>query len=139
MASQFLPVLMVLVLAVLTAAGMLALPALMAQRSLSKSPMKRDTYECGVPLLDRAEKRVSVKFYLVALVFVALDVEVAFLYPWAVTYRSFLAGRSMTVFWDMLAFTVLLAVGYVYLWRKDVFDWSRRKPAAGSSTGRSES
>jgi len=66
----------------------------------------------------------------VALVFVVLDVEVAFLYPWAVTYRSLLATHATAVLWDMLAFMALLALAYVYLWRTGVFDWGRPKQYA---------
>ena len=84
-----------------------------------------------MPLLDAAYKRISVKFYLVALVFVVLDVEVAFLYPWAVTYREMLAEQSVVVLLDMLAFMALLAVAYAYLWKKKVFDWGRPKTFAG--------
>ena len=139
MAVQFLPVLMVLVVASLIAAGMIGFAVLVGQRSRTQSPMKRQTYESGVPPLGTAHRQIPVKFYLVALAFVVLDVEVAFLYPWAVTYRSFLAGHSMAVFWDMVAFTSLLAAAYVFLWKKGVFDWASRKPAAGTSSERGDS
>jgi NADH-quinone oxidoreductase subunit A len=105
---------------------LLGFAALVGQRSRSASELKRDTYESGVPLADRSVKRISVKFYQVALVFVVLDVEVAFLYPWAVTYRELLAKHSLVVLWDMLAFVALLAFAYAYLWKKGVFDWGRR-------------
>jgi len=127
MAEQFLPVLITLTVAVVTAVGMLAFAALIAQRSRQTTAMKTQTYETGVPLLDTANKRISVKFYLVALVFVVLDVEVAFLYPWAVNYRDLAAEVSAVVLWDMLAFMALLVLAYLYLWRKGVFDWGRRK------------
>ncbi len=128
MASQYLPVLMILGVAVATAGGILGVAALLAQRARDTAEEKRSTYESGVPLLDEANKRISVKFYLVALVFVVLDVEVAFLYPWAVTYRELLAANARVVLLDMLAFIALLAFAYVYLWRTGVFDWGRRRP-----------
>ena len=130
MAEQFLPVLITLAAAVFTAAAILGLAALVAQRSRHDAAAKREIYESGVPLLDSAYKRISVKFYLVALVFVVLDVEVAFLYPWAVTYRELLAESSSVVLLDMLAFMALLVVAYAYLWRTGVFDWGRRKLSA---------
>lgn len=131
MAYQFLPVLITLGVAVAFAVGLLAFAALVGQRSRDrKAPRKLETYESGVPLIDSSLKRISVKFYLVALVFVVLDVEVAFLYPWAVTYRELLSNGSMVVLWDMLAFIALLAIAYIYLWRQGVFDWARRRPAA---------
>jgi NADH:ubiquinone oxidoreductase subunit 3 (subunit A) len=113
MAEQFLPVLITLTVAVVTAVGMLAFAALIAQRSRQTTAMKTQTYETGVPLLDTANKRISVKFYLVALVFVVLDVEVAFLYPWAVNYRDLAAEVSAVVLWDMLAFMALLVLAYL--------------------------
>jgi NADH:ubiquinone oxidoreductase subunit 3 (subunit A) len=128
MATQFLPVLITLAVAVLIAVSLLALAALLGQRARKHSPLTRTTYESGVPLLDRANKRISVKFYLVALVFVVLDVEVAFLYPWAVAYRDLIGEGSLLPLWDMLAFMTLLAFAYAYLWKTRVFDWGSRGP-----------
>lgn len=135
MASQFLPVLITLAAAAGFSLVFLGFAALVAQRSLHNPSDKRETYESGVPLLDRAFKRISVRFYLVALVFVVLDVEVAFLYPWAVTYREQLGLGSAMVLWDMLAFIALLALAYVWLWKTGVFDWGRRKQTPSRSTG----
>lgn len=135
MAAQFLPVLLTLGVALLTAAAVLGLAALLGQRSRQGTLTTRTTYESGVPLLDTAQKRISVKFYIVALVFVVLDVEVAFLYPWAVTYRELLAEYSTVILWDMLAFMALLAMAYAYLWRKGVFDWGRRRSPADEVQG----
>jgi len=138
MAEQFLPVLITLAVAIAFPVVLLGFAALVGQRGRESSRRKGETYESGVPLLDRSQKRISVKFYLVALVFVALDVEVAFLYPWAVTYRELLASRSLVVLWDMLAFIALLGFAYVYLWRSGVFDWGPRKrplpPTGGAET-----
>lgn len=127
MADQFLPVIITLVVAVGFSAVLLGFAALVSQRARHHGTSKGESYETGVPILDRANKRISVKFYLVALVFVVLDVEVAFLYPWAINFRSLLDTGSMIVMWDMLAFLALLAVAYAYLWRKGVFDWGRRR------------
>jgi NADH-quinone oxidoreductase subunit A len=130
MAEQFLPVLITLGAAVFTAVAIIGLAALVSQRSRHTTITKGEVYESGVPLLDTAYKRISVKFYLVALVFVVLDVEVAFLYPWAVTYRDMLAEQSTVVLLDMLAFMALLVVAYAYLWKKGTFDWGRPKTFA---------
>ena len=83
-----------------------------------------------MPLLDRANKRISVNFYLVALIFVVLDVEVAFLYPWAVNYRSMLSDGATVALWELLAFLALLALTYLYLWRKGIFNWGARRRTA---------
>ncbi len=132
MAEQFLPVLITIGAAAFIAVVILSLAAIVGQRSRHETTAKREIYETGVPVLDRAHKRISVKFYLVALVFVVLDVEVAFLYPWAVTYREMLIEHSAVILWDMLAFMALLAVAYAWLWKTGVFDWGRKKQAAGS-------
>jgi NADH:ubiquinone oxidoreductase subunit 3 (subunit A) len=110
---------------------LLAAAALLGQRTRQRSSAKSESYESGVPLIDRAHKRISVKFYLVALVFVVLDVEVAFLYPWAINYRSMLGSGSLIPFWEIVAFLSLLVLAYLYLWRKGVFDWGRRRAVRG--------
>ncbi len=137
MATQFLPVLITLGVAVAFAVGLLGVAALFGQRVRDRAAARGETYESGMPLLDRAQKRISVKFYLVALVFVVLDVEVAFLYPWAVTYRDQLGSGAWVLLLDMLAFISLLALAYVWLWKKGVFDWSRRDkaPVLGADGG----
>jgi len=135
MADQFLPVIIVLGVAAVFAIALLGSAVLFGQRTRQPSSAKTESYESGVPLLDRANKRISVKFYLVALVFVVLDVEVAFLYPWAVNFRALGSGGSMYPLWEMLAFLALLAVTYAFLWRKGVFDWGRRRlPPAGTGS-----
>jgi NADH-quinone oxidoreductase subunit A len=128
MADQFLPVLITLAVAGGFAVALLGFSALFGQRTRQRTRAKYETYESGVPHLDRARKRISIKFYMVALVFVVLDVEVAFLYPWAINYRSLAAGGNLLPMLEMLAFLALLALAYAYLWRKGIFDWGRRPP-----------
>jgi NADH:ubiquinone oxidoreductase subunit 3 (subunit A) len=127
MADQFMPVLITLVVAGVFSAVLLGTAALLGQRTRHRTPSKYESYESGMPLIDRAHKRISVKFYLVALVFVVLDVEVAFLYPWAINYRSTVGDGSLTQLWEILAFLALLIVAYLYLWRKGIFNWGRRR------------
>lgn len=131
MANQFLPVLITLIVAGVFAAVLLGTAALLGQRTRHRSSAKSESYESGVPLLDRAHKRISVKFYLVALVFVVLDIEAAFLYPWAINYRSMVGNGSLIPFWEIIAFLSLLVLAYLYLWRKGVFDWGRRRTVHG--------
>lgn len=130
MADQFMPVLITLVVAVGFAVVLLGTAALLGQRTRHRTAAKMQSYESGVPLIDRAHKRISVKFYLVALVFVVLDIEVAFLYPWAINYRSMVDDGSLMPMWEIVAFLSLLSLAYLYLWRKGVFDWGRRPPSA---------
>jgi NADH:ubiquinone oxidoreductase subunit 3 (subunit A) len=134
MADQFMPVLIALVVAGVFSAVLLGAAALLGQRTRQRSVLKRRSYESGVPRIDRDQKRISVKFYLVALVFVVLDIEVAFLYPWAINYRSTVDDASLATLWEIVAFLSLLVVAYIYLWRKGIFDWgSRRTSANGRS------
>jgi NADH-quinone oxidoreductase subunit A len=135
MADQFMPVLITLVVAVGFAVMLLGTAALLGQRARHHAAAKRQSYESGVPLVDRAHKRISVNFYLVALAFVVLDVEVAFLYPWAINYRSMVGGGSLMPLWEIVAFLGLLFIAYVYLWRKGIFDWGRR-PSKAVGKGR---
>jgi NADH-quinone oxidoreductase subunit A len=83
------------------------------------SPEKLAPYECGMPAVGDARERQSVKFYLVAMIFLLFDIEVAFLYPWAMALRDL----GWTGFLQVLLFMLLLLAGYVYVWRKGALDW----------------
>ncbi|MEQ1898816.1 MAG: NADH-quinone oxidoreductase subunit A [Vicinamibacterales bacterium] len=83
------------------------------------TPEKLAPYECGMPAVGDARERHPVKFYLVAMVFLLFDIEVAFLYPWAVALRDL----GWTGFIQIVTFFAILAVGYIYIWRKGVLDW----------------
>jgi len=125
MSGQYIPVLLAFGFAGLVAGTLVGLSALVGRGKLQQA-RKTETYESGMPLLDSSRKRVSVKFFVVAMVFIVFDVEVAFLLPWAVSVRELLHEGNRLVLLDGLIFLVLLAVGYVYLWREGAFDWSRR-------------
>jgi len=124
--TQYIPVVMAFVFAAVVAGTLVGLTAFLGRGRLAGT-RTHDTYESGVPLLDSSRKRVSVKFFVVAMVFIVFDVEVAFLFPWAVSARGLLAESGPAVLLDGLIFLVLLAIGYVYLWREGAFDWSRRR------------
>ena len=81
---------------------------------------KADPFECGNPPLGNVSTRISVKFYVVALIFIVFDIETVFLYPWAVVYREL----GWMGFYTMLTFVGVLALGLVYVWKKGVLDWS---------------
>ena len=87
------------------------------------TPEKSAPYECGVPPVGDARERQSVKFYLVAMIFLLFDIEIAFLYPWAIALRDL----GWPGFVQLLSFFLILMVGYVYVWRKGILDWG---PAA---------
>jgi NADH-quinone oxidoreductase subunit A len=83
------------------------------------NPAKESTYECGVPPVGNARERIPIKFYLVCMIFILLDVDAAFLYPWALIYRSL--GVFGLV--EMVVFVALLGGGFVYAWKSGALDW----------------
>jgi NADH-quinone oxidoreductase subunit A len=82
-------------------------------------------YECGMDPVGSAHQRFSVKFYLVAMLFILFDIEAIFLVPWAVVFRKLIEISRPFVFFEMMIFIAVLLVGYVYVWKKGVFEWSR--------------
>lgn len=117
LAGNYLPILILMFFAIGVAGALLLLSAVLGPRLRTRR--KLDTYESGMPLLDASHKRVSIQFFLIAMVFILFDVEIAFLYPWALVFRS----GGMPLFVEMGVFLVILAVGYAYLWKKKAFDW----------------
>lgn len=124
MTHSYLPILLMLLIAVGIGVILLMLAWFIGKHR--RNPAKLSPYESGVPLLDDSRKRVNVRFYQIAMLFILFDIEAAFLYPWAVIYRdATLAGNSVNwfVFMEMLVFMLLLAVGFVYVWKKKALDW----------------
>ena len=121
---QYLPVLMLIVLAVVVAGGMLGLSVLLGKRG-KRSKIKDTAYECGIEPIGEGTSRTSIRFYLVAMLFILFDIEVVFLYPWAVVFRDMLTDPAMAnvIFLAMLSFMGVLLVGYVYAVKKRAFDW----------------
>ena len=87
------------------------------------TPEKAAPYECGMPPVGDARERQSVKFYLVAMIFLLFDIEVAFLYPWAMALRDL----GWSGYFQVLVFLGFLLAGYVYVWRKGVLDWGHER------------
>ncbi len=88
--------------------------------------LKDEIYECGEPTVGPAWVQFDLRFYVVALVFVVFDVEIAMLYPWAVVYRDYIAqGLGSAAFWAMVFFLGLIFIGFLYLWRFGYLDWVR--------------
>ena len=119
---QYLPVLMLGALAVLFSAGMLV-GSIILGKTGKRSQIKDTAYECGMLPVGSGTPRLSVKFYLVAMLFILFDIEVVFLYPWAVTYRDMLKTHGGIVLGGMLSFIGILFAGYVYAIKKRAFDW----------------
>ncbi len=114
----FLPVVIMIGLGLGFAAGSVALSQFVGPRK--PTPEKSAPYECGMPPVGDARERQSVKFYLVAMIFLLFDIEIAFLYPWAIAFRAL--GR--VGYLQIVTFFLLLVTGYIYVWRKGAFDWS---------------
>jgi len=119
--SGFLPILIMIGLGAGFAAGSVALSLVLGPKK--PTPEKSAPYECGMPPVGDARERQSVKFYLVAMIFLLFDIEAAFLFPWAVSLKSL----GMMGFVQVISFFALLSTGYVYVWRKGAFDWSRER------------
>ena len=117
MAESYLPILMLMLFAIGIAGAMILLSAVLGPRLRTRR--KLDTYESGMPLLDASRKRVSIQFFLIAMVFILFDVEIAFLYPWALVFPS----GGAPLFGEMVVFLLVLGVGYAYLWKNKAFDW----------------
>ena len=122
--AQYIPVLMLLVAAIGFAVGVLAISPLLG-KSGKRTKAKDMAYECGKDPIGEGGARFSVKFYLVAMLFILFDIEVVFMYPWAVVYREMLADHATRnlIFCSMLSFIAILFAGYVYALKKKAFDW----------------
>jgi len=114
---EYLPVLLFLVVAIGFGAGTIALSTIIVPRR--PNPVKDAPYECGVEPVGDARARFSVKFYLVAVLFILFDIEAVFLYPWAVAFRQL--GLYGLI--EMALFILILFVGYVYLLKKRALEW----------------
>jgi NADH-quinone oxidoreductase subunit A len=104
--------------------GALLLGALL--RPKNPGGLKSEIYECGEPTIGPAWVQFDLRFYVVALVFVVFDVEIALLYPWAVVYQDYIVpGLGSATFWAMVFFLSLIFIGFLYLWRFGYLDWVR--------------
>lgn len=117
-AETWFPVLIQIVIAIAVAGAMVGLSALVGKKV--RDPVKSMPYESGMQPIGNARERFSVKFYLVAMVFIVFDIEAIFLYPWAVIYREL----KLFAFFEMLVFILLVLCGFFYIWKKGVLDWS---------------
>jgi len=118
MPEQWLPVLMQAVLALVIACALVALSFMIGRKV--KNRVKDMPYECGIAPTGDARERFSVKFYLVAMLFILFDIEAIFLYPWAVVYKDL----KMFAFIEMLTFVILIMAGFFFVWKKGVLDWA---------------
>ncbi|MDB6125761.1 MAG: nadh-ubiquinone/plastoquinone oxidoreductase chain 3 [Pedosphaera sp.] len=120
--AQYIPVLILGLVAIGFAAMTLGVSVLFGKLG-KRSRIKDTAYECGMLPVGEGNTRLSVKFYLVAMLFILFDIEVVFLYPWAVVYKDMLTQNANAIFGSMLTFLGILFVGYIYALKKRAFDW----------------
>ena len=123
MLREYLPVLLQIIVAIGFAASAL-LVSIVVGKTGKRTGAKDSAYECGMVPQGGGQPRFSVKFYLVAMLFILFDLEIVFMYPWAVVYKEAIAQSSL-VFWSMLSFISILMVGYVYALKKGALNWKK--------------
>jgi NADH-quinone oxidoreductase subunit A len=123
MLREYLPVLLQIIVAMVFAASALVVSILVGKTG-KRTRAKDMAYECGMIPQGEAQPRFSVKFYLVAMLFILFDLEIVFMYPWAVVYKEMIA-QSTLIFWSMLSFISILMIGYVYALKKGALDWKK--------------
>jgi NADH-quinone oxidoreductase subunit A len=119
---QYVPVMLLALVAVGFSFGVLFVSDRLGRLG-KRSQIKDSAYECGMLPIGDGSSRLSVKFYLVAMLFILFDIEVIFLYPWAVVYKTMLKDNAGLIFGSMLTFMGILFVGYIYALKKRAFDW----------------
>ncbi|MEO8530273.1 MAG: NADH-quinone oxidoreductase subunit A [Deltaproteobacteria bacterium] len=117
MLREYLPILIFLALAI--ALGIILVVAALVLAVRNPDPEKVSAYECGFNAFDDARMKFDVRFYLVSILFIIFDLEIAFLFPWAVAFKDL----SMTGFWSMMVFLAVLTVGFAYEWKKGALEW----------------
>ena len=123
MLNDYIPVLLHVIVAVGFATVVLLLNLLLG-RAGKRTAIKDTAYECGVVPEPGPQPRFSVKFYLVAMLFILFDIEIVFMYPWAVVFRAFVAEFGSMILWSMFSFIIILLFGYLYAIKKGGLDWS---------------
>jgi NADH-quinone oxidoreductase subunit A len=122
MLPEFIPVFLQILIASAFAVAALVASVVLGKRAF-RNRTKDSAYECGMTPIGSGQARFSVKFYLVAMLFVIFDIEVVFLYPWAVVFREQISAGETVFFWSMLSFVVILFIAYLYALKKGALEW----------------
>ena len=115
--SQYLPLVIFMGLSAVIGLALLVAPFIVAFKN--PDPEKLSAYECGFEAFDDARMKFDVRFYLISILFIIFDLEVAFLFPWAITFGKL----GALGFWSMMVFLGVLTVGFIYEWRKGALEW----------------
>jgi NADH-quinone oxidoreductase subunit A len=118
---EYLPILIFIGLAAVLGGALIAIPLVIAPSK--PDPEKLSAYECGFPAFGDARMKFDVRFYLVAILFIIFDLEVAFLFPWAITLTKLGGTTGVFAFWSMTCFLGVLTVGFIYEWKKGALEW----------------
>ena len=129
--QQYIPVGLLMLIAGGFAAVSLTLPTLLGKKR-SHDPVKDSPYECGMPAMTEAHTRFSVKFYLIAMLFILFDIEVVFFLGWAAVFRDLIrpveaGGIGLKMLLGALVFLAILEVGHIYAWKKGALDWAPKR------------
>jgi NADH-quinone oxidoreductase subunit A len=118
---QYLPIVIFLGIATVIGSAFLLAAAVLAPKA--PDPEKLSAYECGFNAFDDARMKFDVRFYLVSILFIIFDLEVAFLFPWAVSLMKLPHEAAAFAFWSMMSFLGVLTVGFIYEWKKGALEW----------------
>jgi len=121
MIENYIPILIVLIIGAAIGAGMVFSSVIFGPQRPNRE--KLSTYESGMKPVGGTKDRVSVKYYLVAMLFIIFDLEVIFIYPWAIQFKRLFAEFGISVFYSMLVFLIVLELGYLYVYKKGGFRW----------------
>lgn len=129
--QEYVPVGLLLLVAVGFAVVNLLAPTILGKRRVH-DPVKDSPYECGMPPITEAHTRFSVKFYLIAMLFILFDIEVVFFLGWGAVFRDLIkpaheGGIGMTMLWGAAVFLLILEVGHIYAWKKGALDWAPKR------------
>ena len=124
--QQYVPVGLLMLIAVAFAGGAIVVPPLLGKRR-THSAVKDSPYECGMPPMTEAHTRFSVKFYLIAMLFIIFDIEVVFFLGWAAVFRDLTQTMGIKMLLGALVFLAILEVGHIYAWKKGALDWSPKR------------
>lgn len=124
---QYIPLVLQILVALGMAGGMVAASFFLGKHRRSRT--KLSAYECGMDPVGDARGRFSVRFYMVAMLFILFDVEAVFMLPWAVIYRELhsITGQRLFGFWEMVVYLGFVAVGLFYVWKKGILNWTNDK------------
>ena len=120
MLAEYIPILIFLSVSILFAGGVILLSSVFGRKTSTREKLM--PYECGLDPIGDARAKVSVKFFIIAMLFIVFDMELVFLYPWAIVFKQFDQFKGF-IFIEMLVFIGVLLVGFIYVWKKGALEW----------------